>query len=85
MIRTDVFGYFENDTDEVPAHDPGLDATCPFCGNQLIAPRKTISLALKKKENRDRSYFYRTHKACYENLSEGDITDIESSLIDAIV
>jgi hypothetical protein len=78
-MRKDIFGYYENPTDEKPAHDPGLNTICVICAKPLSVPLKTISL-MKDKDTK--SYFYRCHKECYERLSELDINLIESSLID---
>lgn len=80
-MRTDVFGWFDKPENEQPTHDPGLAAICPICGKQLEKPIKTISLM---KQGDSKSYFYRTHKTCYDNLSEEEICQIESSLIDPL-
>lgn len=79
MIRTDIFGYYDNAIDDKPAHDPGLKTNCPICGKQLEMPVTTVSLM---KEGDSKSYFYRTHKSCYHSLPEDEINKIESSLID---
>lgn len=78
-MRNDVFGYYDSPEATQPAHDPGLAAICLICGKKLELPVKTISLM---KEGDIRSYFYRTHKACYENANPADICLLESSLID---
>lgn len=77
-IRKDIFGWFDNLSDN-PAHDPGLEGICLVCAKKLSKPVKTISLI---KEGDNRSFFYRTHKDCYESLEKEDITNLESSLID---
>lgn len=77
--RKDIFGYFENSSDQSPTHDPGLETICIFCTIQLEPPMKTISLM---KDGDNKSYFYRCHKECYEKLSQNEIIEIESSLID---
>lgn len=79
--RLDVFGYFESWEQEIPAHDPGMNGMCLICGKTLEQPVKTISLM---KRGDARSYFYRAHKGCYVNTSPEDISDLESSLIDAL-
>lgn len=79
-IRNDIFGWF-NDTDCVPTHDPGLEVNCVICGKPLSLPVKTISLMVVGDMG---SYFYRTHKECYEQLDEKEISAIEGSLIDII-
>lgn len=79
-MRIDIFGWF-SDTGIIPEHDPGLGVNCIFCGKKLSSPIKTISLM---KDGDNKSYFYRSHKDCYEQLSNNEITEIESSLIDNI-
>lgn len=78
-MRKDIFGWFDSGNAEVPAHDPGLGTICLICGEGLRNPIKTISLM---KDGDDKSYFYRTHKYCYENLSSDEVCKLESSLID---
>lgn len=79
MLRYDIFGFFDSAEDEIPTHDPGLETNCPICGNKLEHPIKTISLM---REGDNKSYFYRTHKSCYENMAASEISLIEGSLID---
>lgn len=81
-IRKDVFGWFDDPFSETPTHDPGVEnGICPICSKGLNRPVKTISLM---KDRDSRSYFYRAHKDCYENLSEEDVTQLDISLIDNI-
>lgn len=79
-IRSDIFGWFERG-DEIPKNDPPLNAPCIFCMKPCSVPMKTISLM---KPGDDKSYFYRCHKACYEERTPEDICRYESSLIDNI-
>lgn len=79
--RKDIFGYFLSPYEDTPNHDPGLDTICPICAKQLNKPLKTISL-MKMGDNK--SYFYRTHKDCYDNADPDNILDIESSLINSL-
>jgi hypothetical protein len=79
IIRKDIFGWFDYPGQEEPTHDPGLKTICPICVGQLNAPVKTISFL---KDGDNRSYFYRTHKSCYESANTEDIIAIESSIID---
>lgn len=81
MIRLDIFGWFDNNDYEKPAHDPGLDTICMICGKKLSPMMKTVSLM---KEGDTRSYFYRVHKDCYLSLTEEEILEYEGSLIDNI-
>lgn len=74
------FGYFTNANQEVPEYDPGLNVDCPICEKLLAAPMKTISVLL---EGDDRSFFYRTHKTCYESLTEDEQTKLDSLVVDA--
>jgi len=83
-IRKDIFGYFE-DYSEKPTHDPGVDTICPFCANKLADERKTLSLALFDPEHRDRSYFYRTCRACYNKASDEEKDQMDYSLIDILI
>lgn len=81
-IRKDVFGWFDSPLDETPAHDPTVeDGICPICAKGLERPVKTISLI---KDGDSKSYFYRAHKGCYEGLSEEDVMNLDSSLIDSL-
>jgi hypothetical protein len=75
------FGYYENDEQTKPSYDPGLEIECIICGKKLSEPIKTVSLM--PYYNRVSSYFYRTHKECYENLSAEEICKIDSLIIDA--
>jgi hypothetical protein len=78
-LRPDVFGYYDDPCSDTPAHDPGMDGKCAACGKALDRPVVTISVARLKG---DRSYFFRSHKACWESLSEEDQGLIESVAID---
>lgn len=77
--RSELFGFFDSPDQTTPAFDPGLNVACPFCLRPLELPVKTISLILP---GDDRSFFYRSHKSCYETASEKAIGEIEGSLID---
>lgn len=80
-VRRDIFGYFE-DTSQTPAHDPGLNAPCPVCAKTLERPVVTISLM--PVEIRNRSYFFRAHKSCWNGISAAEQNAIESSLVDTL-
>jgi hypothetical protein len=83
MIRTDVFGWFDDPAATKPAHDPGIaTGKCAACGQGLQLPVKTISLM---PEGGSRSYFFRAHKDCWENLDVAERAEIEGALIDATV
>jgi hypothetical protein len=80
-FRKDIFGFFDSPEQTTPAHDPGLETICPICAKKLSPPYKTISL---KKRGDKKSYFYRTHKGCYEGETPENILELESSLINSI-
>lgn len=73
------YGYFTKANQEVPEYDPGLNINCPVCEKLLSAPMSTISVML---EGDSRSFFYRTHKSCYEKLSEEEATLLDSTIVD---
>jgi len=86
-MRMDIFGYFDNESDTTPTHDPGPEGLCPVCchsvGRHTVDnPLKTISLAAYDKKYRNRSFFVRAHKNCWERISEAEQNSIESSVID---
>lgn len=88
-IREDVFGWFDSLEQTTPAHDPGPTAPCVVCiwpveKHSIDNPVVTISLALYNKEHRDRSFFFRAHKRCWERQTQHEQSLIESSLIDRI-
>ena len=76
---TDIFGFFDKSDQVKPAFDPGLDVPCPFCLGTLERPLKTISLMLPGDA---RSFFYRAHKACYDDATPEATSQIESAQID---
>lgn len=76
----DIFGYFDAACQVKPAHDPGLTAPCPFCTGPVgDTGIKTISLM---KPGDGRSYFYRAHKACFDEADDEEVQHVESLLID---
>ena len=88
LVRKDVFGWFDDPAQTTPAHDPHPHGKCPVCGlptgshseenNKLV----TISLAVLDKRFRDKSYFFRCHKICWDTCP--DQSAIESALIDLV-
>lgn len=63
-------GYFDDAAQTAPTFDPGLDVPCPVCRKPLnTAPLRTISLCYQSLEFRDRSYFYRLHSRCADQLT----------------
>lgn len=81
-MTTKPFGYFDDPAQTEPTYDPGLEIDCPVCHKPLATPYKTISLMVP---GDDRSYFYRTHRACYANLTLEQETELDSLIIDAVV
>jgi hypothetical protein len=79
-----IYGYYDSPAQDKPTFDPGIDVNCPSCGLPLEPPLKTISLMLYDRNRGDRSYFYRTHKACYDALDEKQKGALDGLLIDAI-
>lgn len=57
---------------EKPSHEPPRDGACLYCGKP-ISPEdvRTHSLMYAGPVYAKRSYFYRTHRTCYENSKEG--------------
>ena len=82
-----IYGYFDSPEQVEPVHDPPLTVSCPVCGKELSRPVKTISLMVPLPNGGwpERSYFYRTHKHCYDNLDETGKSRIDGLLVDAIV
>jgi hypothetical protein len=75
-----LLGWFE-DASDTPAHDPGVDGTpCLVCTQGLTRPVVTVSLMLA--DSRQRSYFFRAHKDCWNGLSEGEQALYEGGVID---
>lgn len=79
------YGYFSDAMQEEPEYDPGLEAECPVCHKRLIATPviNLVTISLMAPDD-NRSYFYRAHKSCYEDLTSEQETAIDSILIDAI-
>lgn len=77
-----IYGYFTDPHQTEPEFDPGLNASCPICGQALDAVDvRTISLMIP---DGTRSYFYRVHRSCHEPLSERERIRVDGLLIDAI-
>lgn len=83
VVRRDVFGYFDSPEQTVPAYDPGLQAPCVVCTQSLLG-KPVVTVSLMPDAIRQRSYFFRAHKECWNGISPQEQSAIESSLIDAI-
>ena len=74
-------GWFNDESESIPAHDSGLLAPCPVCGQPLeTGLRMTISLMPVKGHRR--SMFFRAHRTCWTTASEQQRAAIESQVID---
>jgi hypothetical protein len=83
--RLNFCGYFDNPQQSKPIFDPGFDVPCPACGNVIgyhseINPLKTISLMDYHRED-GKSWFFRVHKYCWNQLSDDDQIEIEMSVL----
>jgi hypothetical protein len=78
--RKDIFGYFDEINQNIPAHDPGINTICPICAKKLENPLSTISFFVP---NDKKSYFYRIHKQCGIEYPDAE-SDIESSIVDSV-
>lgn len=74
-----IFGFFDL-AGTKPAYDPGLDVACPFCAITLNRPLVTTSFF---RPGDDKSYFYRSHKACSLMATLDEVQGIESAVVDA--
>lgn len=77
-----IFGYFSEPGQQEPTYDPGLNVECPVCYRRLTSPMVTVSLAI---EEDTRSYFYRAHKGCFEDLTEDEQSDLDGLIVDAVI
>ena len=74
-----LVGYFDTSGAKEPAFDPGLDVPDIVCWKPLRdKPRVTVSLAWL---DGDRSYFFRSHKECWEGLSSSEQQRYEESAL----
>jgi len=85
--RPDIYGYFDSPSQTTPAHDPGPAGLCPVCAHavgphSVDNPLAVISLCLEAPELRNRSYFFRAHRNCWERATDRDKRLIESACID---
>jgi len=79
-----IYGYFDSPEQTEPTFDPGLNVYCPVCYRKLteMRPLMTISLLL---EHDNRSYFYRVHKGCHDNLDQVQQSNLDGLIIDAVI
>ncbi len=82
MHSLKIYGYFTSPDQSEPAYEPGLEVDCPICHERLSHPMKTVSLML---EGDNRSYFYRVHKSCFENLSDVEVGNLDGLILDAVI
>lgn len=96
MENNKFFGYYSDAFQEKPEYDPGIkEGLCLICAKNINHPMKTISLMSisnedlinanlnngEIKSNSERSYFYRVHKKCKEEISEEELCDLEISIL----
>ena len=74
-----LIGYFITAHTDKPEYDPGLDVPCVFCYKHLIEPIRTVSFMMP---GSFRSFFYRCHKSCYENMNDDEIGAYEESVME---
>lgn len=79
-----TYGYFDDPTQLKPTYDPELEVDCPICNQPLNYPTRQVKTISLMAEGDSRSYFYRTHKTCYENLSPQEVTNLDSIIIDFV-
>lgn len=73
-------GYYEG-AEQEPTVDPGLDIDCFVCIKPLKDKRRSTT-SFVASTGGARSYFFRTHKECWDNLSESDRLMYEGSFVD---
>ena len=74
MISNDLYGWYDSPEQPVenPTYDPPRDAPCPYCGNPCTDDDvRTHSIMAAYVPNPRRCYFWRTHRTCDEDASEG--------------
>ena len=82
-----IYGYFSAFEQTTPDRDPGLNVPCPICQKVIgshtpDSPIKTISIFV---EGDSRSYFYRVHKPCYDDLNPEQQNQLDWPIVDAII
>lgn len=81
MEDLQLYGYFTDKGDK-PAYDPGLDVPCIYCRKKLELPVRSYSLMVP---GHGKSYFYRVHKACGEQMeASGEDRHYDGLIIDSI-
>ena len=78
-MSDDIVGWFDS-PGEIPAHDPGVQGTpCPIChGTLSLEDVRTISLMWP---GDTRSFFYRVHKSCHQELSDDDKQALDMAIL----
>lgn len=81
-MNNDLYGWYESPTQPVdqPNYDPPHDAPCPYCGNPCTSD-DVRTHSIMAMEGATRSYFWRTHRTCDENASEGQ----QQSIFDGVM
>lgn len=82
MAMKVVTGYFDRPDQTVPTFDPGLPSPCPVCSEDVHPDHEMKTISVMATEPRERCYFFRAHKACWETAGDALRSNIESAVID---
>lgn len=79
-MSNQFLGYFSDASQTKPEFDPVIEGTpCPVCLRPLARPVVTVSLM---GVGSSKSYFFRAHKACWNETPDAEKERIEHSIID---
>ena len=84
MSGNDLYGWYDSPDQPLdqPTYDPPRDAPCPYCGNPLTDDDvRTHSIMAADVATPRRSSFWRTHRTCDENASDGQ----KQSIFDGVL
>lgn len=82
-VKTVAYGWFDAADQETPTFDPGLTVPCPLCGVAL-SERERITESFLVLARRERSYFFRAHRACWNAATDEQRWAVESAAVDEI-
>lgn len=82
-INKEDVGYYDNPAQTEPKHNPSPFVGCPICEEKIDSEdnMRTISLGAL---SYGRSYFYRTHRTCHEDLGNQARLDLDQSVFNAV-
>jgi hypothetical protein len=69
------YGWFDDADQTRPTYEPPRNAPCPYCGNAISADDVRTHSLMYNGEYAARSYFYRTHRTCADQVSPGESAD----------